>query len=139
IVISGPLHARGALMTTTHFENYPGFAEGIQGPVLMPAMPQQAHSFSAEIIFEDDEDLQIDGPAKTVTLDDGTVYRAKTLIISTGSAYRKLGIDGESRLSGKGVSWCATCDGFFFKAQDIVVVGGGDSAVEEATFLTRFG
>ena len=139
IVIAGALDAGGALMTTTDVENYPGFAEGIQGPELMTAMQEQAERFGAEIIFEDAVDLQIEGPVKTVTLDDGTVYRAKTLIISTGSAYRKLGIDGESRLCGKGVSWCATCDGFFFKDQDIVVVGGGDSAVEEATFLTRFG
>src|SRR5690625_2705819 len=138
IVIAGALDAGGARMTTTDVENYPGFAEGIQGPELMTAMQEQAERFGAEILFEDAVDLQIEGPVKTVTLDDGTVYRAKTLIISTGSAYRKLGIDGESRLSGKGVSWCATCDGFFFKEQDIVVVGGGDSAVEEATFLTRF-
>jgi len=139
IVIAGALDAGGALMTTTDVENFPGFAEGIQGPELMTAMQEQAERFGAEIVYEDAVDLQIEGPIKTVTLDDGTVYRARTLIISTGSAYRKLGIDGESRLSGKGVSWCATCDGFFFKDQDIVVVGGGDSAVEEATFLTRFG
>lgn len=139
IVIAGALDAGGALMTTTDVENYPGFADGIQGPELMTTMQEQAERFGAEVLYEDAVDLQIEGPVKTVTLDDGTVYRAKSLIISTGSAYRKLDIDGESRLSGKGVSWCATCDGFFFKEQDIVVVGGGDSAVEEATFLTRFG
>lgn len=139
IVIAGALDAGGALMTTTDVENYPGFADGIQGPELMNTMQEQAERFGAEVLYEDAVDLQIEGPVKTVTLDDGTVYRAKSLIISTGSAYRKLDIDGESRLSGKGVSWCATCDGFFFKDQDIVVIGGGDSAVEEATFLTRFG
>lgn len=139
IVVAGALDAGGALMTTTDVENYPGFAEGIQGPELMTAMQEQAERFGAEVVYEDAVDLQLEGPIKTVTLDDGTIYRAKTLIISTGSAYRKLAIDGEARLSGKGVSWCATCDGFFFKDQDIVVVGGGDSAVEEATFLTRFG
>lgn len=139
IVIAGALDAGGALMTTTDVENYPGFPQGIQGPELMTAMQEQAERFGAEVVHEDAVDLQLDGDVKTVTLDDGTVYRAKSLIITTGSAYRKLGIDGEEQLSGKGVSWCATCDGFFFKDKDIVVVGGGDSAVEEATFLTRFG
>ncbi|HEX7353128.1 thioredoxin-disulfide reductase [Brachybacterium sp.] len=139
IVIAGALDAGGALMTTTDVENFPGFPTGIQGPELMTNLQEQAERFGAEVIYEDAVDLQLDGEIKTVTLDDGTVYRAKSLIITTGSAYRKLGIDGESQLSGKGVSWCATCDGFFFKDQEIVVVGGGDSAVEEATFLTRFG
>lgn len=139
IVLAGALDAGGALMTTTDVENFPGFPEGIQGPELMTQMQEQAERFGAEVIYEDAVDLQIEGDIKTATLDDGTVYRAKTLILSTGSAYRELGIDGEKQLSGKGVSWCATCDGFFFKDQDIIVVGGGDSAVEEATFLTRFG
>jgi thioredoxin reductase (NADPH) len=139
VVIAGALDAGGALMTTTDVENFPGFPEGIQGPELMTSFQEQAERFGAEIVYEDAVDLQLDGDVKTVTLDDGTVYRAKSLIITTGSAYRKLGVEGEEGLSGKGVSWCATCDGFFFKDQDIVVVGGGDSAVEEATFLTRFG
>ncbi|WP_114853885.1 thioredoxin-disulfide reductase [Brachybacterium sp. YJGR34] len=139
IVVAGALDAGGALMTTTDVENFPGFPTGIQGPELMTAMQEQAERFGAEVIYEDAVDLQLEGDIKTVTLDDGTVYRARSIIITTGSAYRKLGVDGESELSGKGVSWCATCDGFFFKDQDIIVVGGGDSAVEEATFLTRFG
>ena len=139
IVIAGALDAGGALMTTTDVENFPGFPEGIQGPELMTNLQEQAERFGAEVIYEDAVDLQLEGEIKRVTLDDGTVYQAKALIITTGSAYRKLGIDGEDTLSGKGVSWCATCDGFFFKDQEIVVVGGGDSAVEEATFLTRFG
>ena len=139
IVIAGALDAGGALMTTTDVENFPGFPEGIQGPELMTNLQEQAERFGAEVIYEDAVNLELEGDVKTVTLDDGTVYRAKSLIITTGSAYRKLGVDGESELSGKGVSWCATCDGFFFKDQEIVVVGGGDSAVEEATFLTRFG
>lgn len=139
IVIAGSLDAGGALMTTTDVENFPGFAEGIMGPELMATMQEQAERFGAEILFEDATELSLEGPVKTVTLEDGTVYRARTIIIATGSAYRELGIDGEKRLSGKGVSWCATCDGFFFKDRDIVVIGGGDSAVEEATFLTRYG
>ncbi|MGP5375727.1 thioredoxin-disulfide reductase [Brachybacterium alimentarium] len=139
VVIAGALDAGGALMTTTDVENFPGFPQGVQGPELMTQLQEQAERFGAEIIYDDAVDIQLEGEVKTVTLDDGTVYRAKTLILSTGSAYRELGIDGEKELSGKGVSWCATCDGFFFKDQDIVVVGGGDSAVEEATFLTRFG
>ena len=139
IVIAGALDAGGALMTTTDVENFPGFPNGVQGPELMASLQEQAERFGAEVIYEDATDLQLDGDVKTVTLDDGTVYRAKSLIITTGSAYRKLGVEGESQFSGKGVSWCATCDGFFFKDQDIVIVGGGDSAVEEATFLTRFG
>ena len=139
IVLAGALDAGGALMTTTDVENFPGFAEGIQGPELMTTMQEQAERFGAQIEFEDVVDVQLEGDVKTVTLEDGTVYRAKAVIIATGSAYRKLDVEGEERLSGKGVSWCATCDGFFFKDQDIVVVGGGDSAVEEATFLTRFG
>ncbi|MEE1618539.1 thioredoxin-disulfide reductase [Brachybacterium sp. J153] len=139
IVIAGALDAGGALMTTTDVENFPGFPAGIQGPELMAAMQEQAERFGAEIVYDDAVDLQLEGDVKTITLDDGTVYRARTVILSTGSAYKELGVTGEKELSGKGVSWCATCDGFFFKDQDIVVVGGGDSAVEEATFLTRFG
>ncbi|MGO1226473.1 MAG: thioredoxin-disulfide reductase [Brachybacterium sp.] len=139
IVIAGALDAGGALMTTTDVENFPGFPTGVQGPELMTNLQEQAERFGAEIIYDDAVQLDLEGEIKTVTLDDGTVYRAKALIITTGSEYRKLGIDGEEALSGKGVSWCATCDGFFFKDKEIVVVGGGDSAVEEATFLTRFG
>lgn len=139
IVIAGQLDAGGALMTTTDVENFPGFAEGVQGPELMATMQAQAERFGAEILFEDAVAVDLEGAVKTVTLEDGTVYRAKALIIATGSAYRELGVEGEKRLSGKGVSWCATCDGFFFKDKEIVVVGGGDSAVEEATFLTRYG
>ncbi len=139
IVIAGSLDAGGALMTTTEVENFPGFPEGVMGPELMAQMQEQAERFGAEILFEDATEVQLEGPIKTVTLEDGTVYRSRTIIIATGSAYRELGIDGEKEFSGRGVSWCATCDGFFFKDKDIVVVGGGDSAVEEATFLTRFG
>lgn len=139
IVLAGALDAGGALMTTTDVENFPGFAEGIQGPELMATMQEQAERFGAEVVYDDVVEVDLEGPVKTATLDDGTVYRARTIIIATGSAYRELGIQGEKQLSGKGVSWCATCDGFFFKDRDIVVVGGGDSAVEEATFLTRFG
>ena len=139
IVIAGSLDAGGALMTTTEVENFPGFAKGVMGPELMATMQEQAERFGAEVLFEDAVEVSLEGPVKTVTLEDGTVYRAKTLIIATGSAYRELGIEGEKEFSGRGVSWCATCDGFFFKDKDIVVVGGGDSAVEEATFLTRYG
>ena len=139
IVIAGALDAGGALMTTTDVENFPGFPDGIQGPELMTNLQEQAERFGAEVVYDDAVNIELEGEIKRVTLDDGTVYQAKSLIITTGSAYRKLGIDGEETLSGKGVSWCATCDGFFFKDQGIVVVGGGDSAVEEATFLTRFG
>lgn len=139
IVIAGALDAGGALMTTTDVENFPGFPTGVQGPELMTNLQEQAERFGAEVIYDDAVQMELEGAIKTVTLDDGTVYRAKSLIITTGSEYRKLGVDGEEALSGKGVSWCATCDGFFFKDQEIVVVGGGDSAVEEATFLTRFG
>ena len=139
VVLAGALDAGGALMTTTDVENFPGFADGIQGPELMTAMQEQAERFGAQIEFEDVVEVDLHGPVKKVVIEDGTVYRAKAVIIATGSAYRKLGIDGEERLSGKGVSWCATCDGFFFNDQEILVVGGGDSAVQEATFLTRFG
>lgn len=139
LVIAGALDAGGALMTTTEVENFPGFPEGIQGPELMAQMQEQAERFGAEVEFEDAVAVDLEGPIKTVTLEDGTVHRARALIIATGSAYRRLGVEGEDRLSGKGVSWCATCDGFFFKDQPIMVIGGGDSAIEEATFLTRFG
>lgn len=139
LVIAGALDAGGALMTTTEVENFPGFPQGVQGPELMAQMQEQAERFGAEIEFEDAVEVDLDGPVKTVTLEDGTMYRARALIIATGSAYRRLDVEGEDRLSGKGVSWCATCDGFFFKDKPIMVIGGGDSAVEEATFLTRFG
>ena len=137
VVLAGSVTAGGALMNTTEVENYPGFVEGVMGPDLMTRMQEQAERLGADIRYEDVTALDLDGEIKRVTTDDG-VYETRTVIISTGSEYRKLGIDGEERLSGHGVSYCATCDGFFFKDQDIVVVGGGDSAMEEATFLTRF-
>ncbi|WP_194948931.1 thioredoxin-disulfide reductase [Actinomyces trachealis] len=137
VVLAGSVTAGGALMNTTEVENYPGFVEGIMGPELMTQMQEQAERFGADVRFEDVTALDLRGEVKRVTTEE-EVYEARAVIISTGSEYRKLGVDGEDRLSGHGVSYCATCDGFFFKDQDIIVVGGGDSAMEEATFLTRF-
>ena len=138
VVLAGSVTAGGELMNTTEVENYPGFVDGIMGPELMDSMQQQAERFGADIRFEDVVSVELDGEVKTVTIEDGTVLRTRAVIISTGSAYRQLGLEDEERLSGHGVSWCATCDGFFFKGQNIAVVGGGDSAIEEATFLTKF-
>ena len=126
-------------MNTTEVENFPGFPDGIQGPELMEGLQKQAERFGAEVLWDDAVSLDLAGPVKTIVTGGGETVRARAVILSTGSAYRELGLDDEKRLSGRGVSWCATCDGFFFKDQDIIVVGGGDSAVEEATFLTRFG
>ncbi len=138
LVFEGSVTAGGALMNTTDVENFPGFPDGIMGPELMDKFRAQAERFGAEMITDDVTSADLTGPVKTVSLADGTTYRAKAVILAMGSGYRKLGIDREDELSGRGVSWCATCDGFFFRDQDIAVVGGGDSAVEEATFLTRF-
>ena len=138
VVFASSVAAGGDLMTTTEVENYPGFIEGIQGPELMANMQQQAERFGADIQYEDVDSVELEGEVKKITLQDGTVHRAKAVIISTGSEYRKLGLEDETRLSGHGVSWCATCDGFFFKDKPIAVVGGGDSALEEALFLTNF-
>ncbi len=139
VVIEGALEGGGALMNTTDVENYPGFPEGIMGPDLMANMRAQAERFGAEIITDDAVELQLTDPIKVVKTSEGIEYRAHAVILATGSGYRRLGLPDEDRLSGRGVSWCATCDGFFFRDKDIAVVGGGDSAVEEATFLTRFG
>ena len=138
LVIAGSITAGGALMNTTEVENFPGFVEGIQGPELMQTLQGQAEKFGAEVLFDDATQLELEGPVKRITTGMGKVFEARTVILSMGSAYREIGIDDEKRLSGHGVSWCATCDGFFFRGQDVVVVGGGDSAMEEATFLTRF-
>lgn len=138
LVIAGSVTAGGALMNTTEVENFPGFVEGIQGPELMEVLQQQAERFGAEVQFDDVTSLDLADSHKTVTTALGKTYSAHAIILATGSAYRELGLDDEKRLSGHGVSWCATCDGFFFKDQQVVVVGGGDSAMEEATFLTRF-
>jgi thioredoxin reductase (NADPH) len=127
----------GALMTTTEVENYPGFPEGVLGPELMDSIRTQAERFGAELVTDDVVGVDLTGETKVVRTHDGE-YAARAVIIATGSHYRKLGVPGEERLSGHGVSWCATCDGFFFRNQDIVVIGGGDTAMEEATFLTRF-
>ncbi|MFC7960235.1 thioredoxin-disulfide reductase [Rhodococcoides kroppenstedtii] len=127
----------GALMTTTEVENFPGFRDGIMGPDLMEQMREQAQRFGADIRTEDVEALDLTGDVKTVTVD-GTVYSARAVILAMGAAARYLGVPGEQELLGRGVSACATCDGFFFRDQDIAVIGGGDSAMEEATFLTRF-
>jgi thioredoxin reductase (NADPH) len=128
----------GALMNTTEVENYPGFPDGVTGPELMDMMRKQAERFGAEIISDDATAVDLAGHTKTVTVG-GETYETRTVILAMGSAYRELGLPNEKRLAGHGVSWCATCDGFFFRGKDIAVVGGGDSAVEEATFLTRFG
>ena len=138
LLIASSVDAGGELMKTTDVENYPGFAEGIQGPDLMVAMQAQAERFGTEVVLDDVVSLDLTGEVKSVTLGNGDTHESLSVIFATGSAYRKLGIDGEERLSGHGVSWCATCDGFFFRNKTIAVVGGGDSAMEEATFLTRF-
>jgi len=138
LVFEGSITAGGALMNTTDVENFPGFRDGIMGPELMDNMRAQAERFGAELVAEDITDLDLTGPVKVVTDAYGTSFAARTVILATGSAYRKLGVADEDRLSGHGVSWCATCDGFFFRDKDIAVVGGGDSAMEEATFLSRF-
>ncbi|TSD65698.1 thioredoxin-disulfide reductase [Aeromicrobium piscarium] len=138
LVFEGSVAAGGALMNTTDVENFPGFPEGIMGPVLMDNLRGQAERFGAELITDDVTEVDLTGDIKKVTLGDGTEHTARAVILAMGSGYRKLGIDREDELSGHGVSWCATCDGFFFREQHILVVGGGDSALEEATFLTRF-
>ena len=139
LVIAGSVTAGGALMNTTEVENFPGFPDGVQGPELMENLQKQAEKFGAEVLWDDATSLDLAGAIKTVVVGGGATFTAKAVILSTGSAYRELGLPEEKRLSGRGVSWCATCDGFFFRDQEIIVVGGGDSAVEEATFLTRFG
>lgn len=138
VLFASSVSPGGALMNTTEVENFPGFIEGIQGPELMTNIGAQAERFGADIRYQDVEKLDLNGDVKRVILSDGSVLQTKTIIISTGSEYRKLSVEGEDRLSGYGVSWCATCDGFFFKEKDIAVVGGGDSALEEALFLTTF-
>jgi thioredoxin reductase (NADPH) len=138
LLIEGSVTAGGALMNTTDVENYPGFRDGIMGPALMEEMRAQAERFGTEIITDDVTGVELHGEVKTVTTGDGGTFSAHAVILAMGSAYRELGLPDEKRLSGRGVSWCATCDGFFFRDQDIAVVGGGDSAIEEATFLTKF-
>jgi thioredoxin reductase (NADPH) len=138
LVFEGAVTAGGALMNTTDVENFPGFPDGIMGPELMDNLRKQAERFGAELVADDVTAVELSGPIKSVTDGSGAVHQAHAVIIASGSAYKKLGLPDEDRLSGHGVSWCATCDGFFFRDQDIAVVGGGDSAIEEATFLTRF-
>ncbi|MFI5756060.1 thioredoxin-disulfide reductase [Streptomyces sp. NPDC051569] len=138
LVFEGAVTAGGALMNTTDVENFPGFRDGIMGPDLMDNMRAQAERFGAELVPDDVISVDLTGDVKTVTDTAGTVHRAKAVIVTTGSQHRKLGLANEDALSGRGVSWCATCDGFFFKDQDIAVIGGGDTAMEEATFLSRF-
>ena len=138
VVFEGTLDSGGALMNTTEVENFPGFPDGVMGPELMDQMRSQAERFGARLISDDAEAVDLTGKVKKVTDSAGKVWEAKAVILAMGSGYRKLGVDGEERLSGRGVSWCATCDGAFFRDKPIAVIGGGDSAVEEATFLTRF-
>jgi thioredoxin reductase (NADPH) len=137
LVFEGSVTSGGALMKTTDVENYPGFPDGVIGPDLMDSMRKQAERFGAELVADDVTEVDLTADPKVVRVG-SDVHLAKTVIIATGSSYRELGVPGEDLLSGHGVSWCATCDGFFFREQDIAVVGGGDSAMEEATFLTRF-
>ena len=138
VIFEGSVTAGGALMNTTEVENYPGFRDGIMGPDLMEAMRAQAERFGAELVRDDVTEVSLSGSVKSVTDGEGRTWLAHTVILAMGSAYRQMGLPDELRLAGRGVSWCATCDGFFFRDQDIAVVGGGDSAVEEATFLTKF-
>jgi thioredoxin reductase (NADPH) len=138
LVFEGSVTAGGALMNTTEVENFPGFRDGIMGPALMDEMRAQAERFGAELLADDVIEVDLTGETKIVRTATDT-YTARSVILATGSGYRKLGLPNEEELSGRGVSWCATCDGFFFREQHIAVVGGGDSAIEEATFLSRFG
>jgi len=138
LVFEGSVTAGGALMNTTEVENFPGFPDGILGPQLMSQLRDQAERFGAQLVVDDVISMDLAGDVKTVVDGDGVSHRARAVILAMGSGYRELGLLNEKRLSGRGVSWCATCDGFFFRDQDIAVVGGGDSALEEATFLTRF-
>ena len=138
LIFEGSVTAGGALMNTTDVENYPGFADGIMGPQLMEEMRKQAERFGAELVTDDVTAVDLNGDIKTVTDGSGNTHSAHAVVLAMGSGYRELGLENEKRLSGHGVSWCATCDGFFFRQQEIAVVGGGDTAAEEATFLTRF-
>ncbi|MEU0472959.1 MULTISPECIES: thioredoxin-disulfide reductase [Streptomyces] len=138
LLFGSSIFVGGSLTTTTEVENFPGFPDGVDGPLLMENMRAQAEKFGAEMVDDDIVSVDLTGDVKLLTDTAGTVHRAKTVVIATGSGYRKLGLPKEEELSGRGVSWCATCDGFFFRDRDIVVVGGGDTAMEEATFLTRF-
>ena len=138
MIYEGSVTAGGALMNTTEVENFPGFIDGIMGPDLMDAMRKQAKRFGANLITDDIVEMDLAGPIKTLKDGSGNSIKAKSVILAMGSAYSEIGLENEKRLSGRGVSWCATCDGFFFRDQTIAVVGGGDSAVEEATFLTKF-
>jgi thioredoxin reductase (NADPH) len=137
LVLEGSVTSGGALMNTTDVENFPGFPDGVLGPDLMDQLRKQAERFGAELVADDATEVDLAATPKLIKAGQDT-YLARTVIIATGSGYRELGVPGEKRLSGHGVSWCATCDGFFFREQDIAVIGGGDSAMEEATFLTRF-
>ena len=139
LLFEGSVTAGGALMNTTEVENFPGFPDGVMGPDLMDGLRKQAERFGAELVTDDVIEVDLSGPVKRVVDGNDEVHLAHTVIIATGSGYRELGLSDEKRLSGHGVSWCATCDGFFFREKRIVVVGGGDTAMEEATFLTRFG
>jgi len=138
VMYEGSVTAGGALMNTTEVENFPGFTDGIMGPDLMDSMRKQSARFGTQLITDDIVEMDLKGPVKTLKDGSGNVLRTKSVILAMGSAYREIGLENEKRLSGRGVSWCATCDGFFFRDQEIAVVGGGDSAVEEATFLTKF-
>jgi len=138
VVLTSSVEAGGALVNTTEVENFPGFTDGIMGPELMESMRAQAERFGARLISDDAVHVDLTSDVKLVRSGDGTEYRARTVVLAMGSAYRKLGLDAETEFTGRGVSWCATCDGFFFRGKDIAVVGGGDSALEEAMFLTRF-
>ena len=138
LIYEGSVTAGGALMNTTEVENFPGFTDGVMGPDLMDSMRKQAKRFGAELITDDIVEMDLAGEIKTLKDGSGNTIKAKAVILAMGSAYKEIGLENEKRLSGRGVSWCATCDGFFFRDQEIAVVGGGDSAMEEANFLTKF-
>ena len=138
VLYEGSVTAGGALMNTTEVENFPGFPEGVMGPDLMDSLKAQCEKFGTKLVRDDIVDMQIKVDIKTLTDGSGNVLKARAVILATGSAYKEIGLENEKRLSGRGVSWCATCDGFFFRDHEIAVVGGGDSAMEEATFLTKF-
>ena len=138
VMFTSSVQAGGELMNTTDVENFPGFPDGIMGPELMGHLEAQARKFGTDVQYEDVVELDLKAEPKRITLADGSQHYSRSIIIATGSQYRELGLEGESALTGKGVSWCATCDGFFFRDQPLAVVGGGDSAMEEALFLTKF-